>query len=245
MSKKTLLTIGIFLFSLILLASGMVIGFRLFVNTSFVHAMEKDTGSNTKAEEFIDSWNFVDEYVVKYNLGNAAYERGEYKEAESYYEEALSRNIPAKKECKIHINLALSQIAQIDFDNLKSEESIKKTIKKLKGIKKELQSQDCAGKDGKEGHCKEADKLRDDIDKEIKKLEEMLKNQPQKKSNSNNKPSKKKNNSNPTKKKSTKNGNQIKKQLKKQQQMSMSDHNDNYEKTKGIGKNKPSNKKTW
>ncbi len=117
------------------------------------------------------SWlGILEPYVAPYNQGNAHYQKGEYEQAIESYQKALLKNPPKKKECKIRINMALSKLAMIDFDNL-TEDKIPEIIRQLEDAKAVLTEEGCAEEDGM-GHSKDAQQLKEEIDQMI----EMLKN---------------------------------------------------------------------
>jgi tetratricopeptide (TPR) repeat protein len=117
--------------------------------------------------------NFPDSYIAYYNNGNLYYKNGDYESAVDSYKEALSLPHPLnRKDCKIRINLVLAMLKTFNLDNLDKQkvESILKILSEAKGI---LTENNCAGKTSPDGHSKEAEELK----KEIEELEEMLKQQ--------------------------------------------------------------------
>lgn len=116
--------------------------------------------------------NFPEGYVADYNCGNVLYKKADYNGAIEQYKKALSKKVPKKKECKIRINyaLAICQMIHVDEEN---KESIEEAIKEYEEAINVLTKQGCASDDG-DGHNDDAQELKDDIEKEIKRLKELL-----------------------------------------------------------------------
>lgn len=106
----------------LMLCAGLLV-FRFVVNANYVR--QYLAGSNdTSAEELLLPLNFPEGYVPNYNIGNARYREGNYKEAAGYYQDAL-RSGPSDKNgenCDVRVNLALSQLREINFEAM--EEAI-------------------------------------------------------------------------------------------------------------------------
>ncbi len=152
---------------LLMVLSGMMI-YRLGVNHSFVKAYESG-GYDTLKEEKLLKFNFPESYVPYYNLGNAAYRRGDYTSAISYYTDAL-KNFPSeKRECLIRINLALSMCNTIDFYSLDSQDKVDTALFILYKARDVLLEKGCATNDG-QGHNADAQQLKEDIDRMIEQL---------------------------------------------------------------------------
>ncbi|SEQ08946.1 MULTISPECIES: tetratricopeptide repeat protein [Butyrivibrio] len=130
-----------------------------------------------------------DAYVMNYNLGNANYKNKDYSKAQIYYEKCLEFELPKQKECSIRINLTMTKIMQIDFNTVdtgyeafKNDEEVDKEalIKKIDGVIDQLKAdreilteKNCAGAEDDNGHSKEAETLKKDIDDKIEELEKM------------------------------------------------------------------------
>ena len=121
--------------------------------------------------------NFYQPYIAYYNRGNIFYNNGNYDEAIKEYNKALKCHLPAKKECSIRINLALSIIGKIpsDYD---APDKIDATIATLKEAREVLLPDNCANDEGT-GHSSEAEKLKKEIDDLIKELEQKKEEQSQ------------------------------------------------------------------
>jgi len=116
--------------------------------------------------------NYPEGYVAYYNCGNILYQNGDYDGAIEQYKKALKNNIPKRKECSIRINYALSICANVHVDE-ENKESIESAIEMYKEAVEVLVEDNCANDDG-DGHSKKAQKLKDDIEEEIKRLEKLL-----------------------------------------------------------------------
>ncbi len=106
-------------------------------------------------------------YMLWYNHGNDLYNKGDYTEAISAYNIALDLFPTKYKECKIRINMALAMLKKItpDYD-------INTRLEVLNIAREVITDDGCAGKEDDNGHSKEAEKLKKDIDREIERLEQ-------------------------------------------------------------------------
>ncbi|MBQ9305156.1 tetratricopeptide repeat protein [Butyrivibrio sp.] len=143
---------------------------RVFVNKGFVVSYEQGI-YETSREKALFLMNFPQSYIPYYNVGNAAYQEGDYISAVSYYNDALKFNPKEPWDCQIRINLALALLHLIDFDNLDSEEKIQNALSVLYQARGVLVKHGCAEDKGENGHNKDAQQLKDDIDKMIEKLQ--------------------------------------------------------------------------
>ena len=117
------------------------------------------------------SW--PENHVWSYDLGNAAYEREEYAEAESYFREAAQNGAGEPADCDIRVNWALSICYQIDFDDLDTDMKRQRAISRLHEASDVLCEHGCAVW-GREGtwHDDDAQQLEDDIEKMLSQLEQ-------------------------------------------------------------------------
>lgn len=162
---------------LLILAVAIMLVYRLSVNHSFVKAYNNED-YDTVNEEKLLNFNFPESYVPYYNLGNAAYKRGDYTSAITYYNEALKNFPTEKRDCLIRINLALSMCNTIDFYSLDSQDKVDTALFILYKARDVLLENGCATDDG-QGHNEDAQQLKEDIDRMI----EMLKNPDQNNNN--------------------------------------------------------------
>lgn len=153
--------------------------FSIFLFTRYgmnlAYILEYANGNKlTKMEKLLTKVNFPDSYVPYYNLGNQEYDNGNYEEAINYYERALANNPPHEgEECLTRINIALSLIGTINFDDLDSVNKIDAAIETLQEARNYLTENECADPDGEEDfHNEDAEQLKEDIDAKIKELEE-------------------------------------------------------------------------
>lgn len=177
MKKKPLRYIVILIFSIIMLLCSAFIFWKVIVNHAFVNDYEAGT-YDIEAERKLLYLNVPESYTPYYNLGNAAYQKEDYNSAISYFNEALQGNPPEGKDCRIRINLALSLLGTIDFENLNSEGKIQGALEILYQARDILIEKGCAEEKGENGHDKDAQKLKDDIDKMIEKLEDSNRQNP-------------------------------------------------------------------
>ena len=156
------------LVGIIILIVAIMLGSRLITNHLFVQAYNSEE-YDTEAEEKLLKMNFPESYVPYYNLGNAAYKKGDYNSAIAYYTKALENYPPEDKDCLIRINMALSLCNTIDFYNLDSQEKIDTALFILYKARDLLLEKGCASDEG-EGHNADAQQLKEDIDAMIEKL---------------------------------------------------------------------------
>ncbi|WP_158588824.1 tetratricopeptide repeat protein [Butyrivibrio sp. XB500-5] len=169
MKKTPLKYILMIVFSVpILLLAISVIG-RVAINHSFVKAYD-DSVYKTESESKLLYLNFPESFIPYYNLGNVSYERKEYQAAVGYYKKALTLYPDAKRECSIRINLALALCNTIDFYDLDTQEKIDTAIFILNMARDTLLENGWAVDEGDDYRDKDAQQLKEDIDKMIEKL---------------------------------------------------------------------------
>ncbi|MBE6015636.1 MAG: tetratricopeptide repeat protein [Lachnospiraceae bacterium] len=156
------------LISLLLLAFGIFLTIRYFINHNYVTAYNNGD-YNATGEDILKTMNFPEGYVPYYNLGNAAYQKGEYILAAENFSQALKYYPREGEDCKIRINLALSLCYTIDFEKLDNESKIESALVTLYQARNTLMQNGCANDEGT-GHNKDAQQLKEDIDKMIEKL---------------------------------------------------------------------------
>jgi len=113
-----------------------------------------------------------DSYVSYYNQGNLLYQQNRNYEALASYQIALDKNPPEGKECSICINTALTYL-QIIEELYANEKYTDMNLRMLYSARNVLMHKGCAGENG-EGHSKEAEQLKEEIDRMIAELEERL-----------------------------------------------------------------------
>ena len=172
--KQILMIAGVVLYAVVFLVSAKLI---------FTYAYNEFTNKQLEADntdvsyEILQYLNYPQPYIAYYNQGNLEYQRGKYEDAIAEYEKALQENIPAGEECKVRINEALSYIATLpgDYDAI---ENIPDSLETLYTARDVLLEQECAKDEGR-GHNSKAQRLKEEIDDEIERLEELLEQQQQ------------------------------------------------------------------
>lgn len=163
--KKKILTILEVLLLLILIK--LVATF--VINEIFIKKYDNGT-YDIKSIKILSFANFPESYIVHYNRGNVYYQNEQFTDAIEEYNKALEKHPTKKKECSIRINLALATLQALSgSDN--SEENRNRNIEILKSARGILCEKNCAGENDNNGHSEEAEKLKADIDRMLKKLE--------------------------------------------------------------------------
>lgn len=166
--KKVFKTIGIVVWVLLLIFFGWL-AFNYLYNENTIEKYEEHDYSQDV--ELLTNTSLLESYIPYYNNGNIHYQQGEFEEAKADYLEALEHNPPHQdEECDIRVNLALAIIATLpeDYD---APENVEASIATLEEAKQYLLEEDCAKDDG-QGHDKDAQKLKDEIDKLIEQLKQ-------------------------------------------------------------------------
>lgn len=167
--KKVFKTIGIVVWVLLFIFFGWL-AFNYLYNENTIEKYEKHDYSQN--DELLTNTSAFEAYIPYYNNGNIHYQQGRFEEAKEDYLQALEHNPPHEdQECDIRVNLALAIIATLPEDYA-APENVQASIATLEEAKQYLLEEDCAMDNG-QGHDKEAQKLKDEIDKLI----EQLKNQ--------------------------------------------------------------------
>lgn len=157
-----------------LLAAGLAVLFRSLVNRLFLYSYDNGRYSDYP-EALARPLAFGENYVVPYNLGSAAYQRGDYPRAIEDFTDALRRRPPEEEvECRVRINLALSMLHDFPFEALDKgdAEQVAKALEALYAARGVLTENGCACEPVGvyDGHSEEAEKLKRDIDEMIRKL---------------------------------------------------------------------------
>ena len=157
---------------------GVLILLRSLINAEFLRSYDSGRYSPIP-ENLLPYLPFGENYVAPYNLGNVEYQRGNYDKAIYYYALAYQKNPPAHpehdEECRIRVNLALSMCHTIDFDNLdySDAEAVAEAMVTLQQARAILTEAECASEPvgSDDGHYRDADKLKHDIDKMLEQLQ--------------------------------------------------------------------------
>lgn len=152
-----------------------VIFLKLFItfciNEYFIAQYNKHKYNESLTEKLF-FLNIYQPYVAHYNHGNVLYNKGKYDEAIEEYRTALNLFPPEDKECSIRINLALSMLKKL-HNEIQSDDEIKEDLSILNEAKNILCEKGCANENDNKGHNRQAQKLKNDIDKRIEELEQM------------------------------------------------------------------------
>ena len=149
-----------------------VIGLILVIRwiASEVHVSNAREGQDPP---FVMDLSFPEGYVTEYDKGVAAYQRGDYVDAERYFESAAASDFGEPQDCDIRVNWALSICNQINFDDLDTDAKKQKAISYLLNASGVLCENGCAvwGRQG-QWHDDEAQQLEDDIEKMLSELQD-------------------------------------------------------------------------
>lgn len=159
----------------ILTAVGLLILVRSIGNAVFLRNYERGSYSEMP-ETMLMPLRFGDNYIIPYNVGNAAYMQGDYDRAVSCYQTALDCDPPEyDEECKIRVNLALSLCHTINFEALdrSDDEAVSKAVQTLYTARSVLTLHECASEPAgsDDGHFADADLLKHDIDRMLNELQ--------------------------------------------------------------------------
>ncbi len=157
---------------------GVLILLRSLINAEFLRSYDSGRYSPIP-ENLLPYLPFGENYVAPYNLGNVEYQRGNYDKAIYYYALAYQNGPPEHpehdEECRIRVNLALSMCHTIDFDNLdySDAEAVAEAMVTLQQARAILTEAECASEPvgSDDGHYRDADKLKHDIDKMLEQLQ--------------------------------------------------------------------------
>ena len=160
--------------------AGLFVALRYGVNEFYNFAYRKgyylDRSATTKMKP-----QFMDGYVPYYNTGNTDFQNGQYEKAATNFMQALEEEPPhdedaindhTENECRIRINLSLSLLNQIDFENLRmnDREAVDKAIEQLLVAREVLTADACAHFNDPGGHNGDAEQLKKEIDEVLERL---------------------------------------------------------------------------
>lgn len=125
----------------------------------------------TMSAEPLQNLNLYQEYVAYYNAGNVDYANGNYKGAIDNFRKALTLDHPEDKDCDIRVNLVLASINQFEGmlgkKNFPADE-FRQTL--IEG--RDLLLADGCATDNNDGHDKDAQQLKNDIDKLLEMMDQ-------------------------------------------------------------------------
>ncbi len=145
-----------------------IAGFVCFVLLSVNYICNRQVISNYnkgiyKNSDVNEILGFTQPYVYHYNQGNIYYNNGDYEGAEEEYRSALKRYPGGDRDCLTRINLALSIVKQVDVESI-TEDNLDDSLKLLDDARDILVENGCAHRDDEDGHNKDAQTLKDEID---------------------------------------------------------------------------------
>ena len=188
-NRKELIFISVIsvLMALVFFA-GLFLAGRFGVNEFFNAAYRRGYFLNRQATTMMKPAR-PEGFVQYYNTGNNHFKNGAYEEAMNEYTKALEEepfhangdNAEAEKtgenniddpECRIRINLALSILYQIDFENIHINDrtEVDKAAEMLLMARKALTDGNCAHFTDSGGHNASAEELKKEIDELLKRL---------------------------------------------------------------------------
>lgn len=143
----------------------------LIINFQTNEAMIKNYNEGIYTQNALSFLGFLEPYIGDYNKGNVYYKNGDYDQAIEAYKCALEKHPDKHRECLIRINLVLAMVTPLAPSSI-SESEVTDTIRLLEDAKEILYAHGCATEDGK-GHNKDAQTLKEDIDRLIEELKQM------------------------------------------------------------------------
>ena len=132
---------------------------RYSINAVFVNGYHEGRYLDSTESRLLNV-NFPQGWLPYYNLGNSAYQQGNYDRAVLLYEEALEQDPRHPAACSIRVNLALAMLQKIDFEHDDSES----IVNQLLAARAVLTEVGCAGETEQDGHSPEAEELKKNID---------------------------------------------------------------------------------
>lgn len=141
----------------------------LVANDVSNEAMIKAYNNKKYEKNFLASLGFTQPYIAHYNQGNNYYQQGYYDLAIDEYNKALDFNPPGDMDCQVRINIALAMTLPIDKDQV-TVDNLQDTLDILYEAEEVLCENGCAEMDDDDGHSKDAQQLKEDIDEFIAEL---------------------------------------------------------------------------
>lgn len=127
---------------------------------------------NAELAQLVATLSFNKSHVANYNYGNVLYQQGNYEGAIEQYKTALNTIVPSKEECDIRVNyaLAICKTVKLEKEEESDEAKVEDAIKKYESAIDVLVEVECAHRNDNNGHDKDAQQLKNDIQKEIDRL---------------------------------------------------------------------------
>ena len=166
MRKKVLLTV---LCIVVVILLKLICDYIL--NTIQVNSY-KEEKYNTDLAQLVATLKFNKSHAANYNYGNVLYQKGDYEGAIEQYKNALDTIVPSGEECDIRVNyaLAICKTVKLEKEDEKDDAKVKEAIKKYESAIDVLVAVECAHRNDNDGHDKDAQQLKNDIQKEIDRL---------------------------------------------------------------------------
>ncbi len=132
----------------------------------------KEEKYNADLAQLVATLNFNKSRVANYNYGNVLYQKGDYEGAIEQYKNALNTIVPSREECDIRVNyaLAICKTVKLEKEDETDEAKVQEAIKKYESAIDVLVAVECAHRNDNNGHDKDAQQLKNDIQKEIDRL---------------------------------------------------------------------------
>ncbi len=158
--------IFITLYSMLVLGCLVLIfnyGYNMLVNYCY------NQGNYSIDAKPLQMFNLTEQYIAYYNQGNIYYQEGKYLDAIDAYDTALSKKPPKGKECAIRVNKALAMLATIE-DLYQDPAFVDSVLPILQEARNVLLEDGCATENS-DGHSKEAEQLKKEIEAMIEEVE--------------------------------------------------------------------------
>lgn len=179
MKKKVVITL--YIIAIIIM---LKLIYNITINNILINKYNNGIYSEGEAKA-LKILNFQQKYIAYYNHGNILYQCAQYEDAIKQYKKALEGNIPKYKQCDIRINYALAICKTVKIDQ-NDKKSIKNAIKTYESAIEILTKKGCANKKDSNGHNKNAQKLKQDIEDEINRLKNLQQNSSEKQQDNDN-----------------------------------------------------------
>ncbi|MBR0164173.1 MAG: hypothetical protein IJQ12_05815 [Lachnospiraceae bacterium] len=165
----------------VIFAGGLFFALRHVINEAYNLAYRREYYFDRSATTHMHPLK-PEGWVPYYNTGNNDFQNGRYQSAVDNYMMALEEIPPHEEttytqegedaECEIRINLALSMLHMIDFENLhiNDREEVDRVVAALLEARGILTAEDCAHLDDPNGHNADAEQLKKEIDEILMRL---------------------------------------------------------------------------
>ena len=142
-------------------------------NMRFIRNYDKGIYKSSEVNQVL---GFFQPYIYHYNNGKVYYNEEDYQGAEEEYRTALGYKPRGERDCMTRINLALAIVKQIDPESVNAE-NLDETIELLDDARNILVENGCAHRNDEDGHNKDAQTLKDEIDAFEEQLKQSVQDQ--------------------------------------------------------------------